>query len=407
MTKINSNKNRVMRTLCFVFIISVSFWNFACEQDQKNKENQIEKIVITVKGDANTKHAAESSFKTDKGSVWKTVKLEAEKRITCNDDYTIKEWKFDDEKGTGIPDTFKFEKDTAVFAVSRNKQENFTAAGVSFNMVKIAGTKEVLLGDKEQTDNLPHKVSLSSYWIGEMEVTQELYDSVMEEEHQWAFTESGETAPDEGEVQKKRPCDILSWYECAAFCNALTQKVSSLGKAFCVYYSDKEKTQLYTKADAENKKEVFADWSKGGFRLPTEAEWIYAAHGGEKQKYAGTDDPKMLGTVAWFVGNSNKRTHQTGLKTPNGYGLYDMTGNVCEWCWDWFDDIAENQQITENPKGPQEDASWGKVLRGGSWAYSMEEMLLVRRDCCGADGKIPFTPSVSRYLGMRLAKNAE
>lgn len=84
-----------------------------------------------------------------------------------------------------------------------------------------------------------------------------------------------------------------------------------------------------------------------------------------------------------------------------------MSGNVCEWVWDWFEEIGESSEVKANPKGPDTEQAWGKVLRGGSWAYDKKDMLIARRDSCGADGKIPFTPSVSRYLGMRLARNAK
>lgn len=181
-------------------------------------------------------------------------------------------------------------------APAKENSEIFKVGSADFKMIKIPAVEETLLGDSGQDDNKPHKVSLNAFWIAEFETVQELYDTVMGGNYPWAFSD----APHANEIQKKRPCDVLTWYECAAFCNELTKK--TLGENSCVYYSDEAKTKIFTKENAEVcknnyitvKANVFADWSKDGFRLPTEAEWAYAARGGKTGKYAGVNEDSEL-----------------------------------------------------------------------------------------------------------------
>ena len=102
------------------------------------------------------------------------------------------------------------------------------------------------------------------------------------------------------------------------------------------------------------------------FRLPTEAEWEYAARsGGEREKYAGTSQEGDLGQYAWYFVNSGRQTHPVGEKRPNGLGLYDMSGNVWEWCADWYGENYYQRSPKYNPGGPCNGSY--RVLRGGSW----------------------------------------
>ena len=128
------------------------------------------------------------------------------------------------------------------------------------------------------------------------------------------------------------PVEMVSWTECVAFCEKLG------------------------KGDGKQ------------YRLPTEAEWEYACRAGSQSTYYFGDDPKLLGDYAWFNGNANGNTHPVGQKKANAWGLFDMHGNVCQWCEDWYDANYYSNSPTDHPVNTT--AATGRVLRGGSWGFS-------------------------------------
>ena len=210
--------------------------------------------------------------------------------------------------------------------------ETITVNGVSFNMIKVQGGTftmgaTVEQGSGAESDEKPtHQVTLSDYYIGETEVTQELWQAVMGTTIQ-EQAKKGTYGTSLYGVGNSYPMYYISWDDCQTFITKLNQLT---GK---------------------------------NFRLPTEAEWEYAARGGQKSrgyKYAGSN---ALSDVAWCTGNSGSKTHPVKQKQANELGLYDMSGNVWEWCQDRHGSYSSNAQT--NPTGPSSGSY--RVSRGGGW----------------------------------------
>lgn len=219
-----------------------------------------------------------------------------------------------------------------VHAARRIANETFTVGGVSFTMVYVEGGTFTMGCTLEQggcgSDEKPtHSVTLSDYFIGETEVTQALWEAVMGTTVRQQRNKASTLWPMCGEGGNY-PMYYVSWDECCEFVKRLNQMTGRT------------------------------------FRLPTEAEWEYAARGGNKSsvyRYSGSNN---ISSVAWYDGNSGSSTHPVAQKQANELGLYDMSGNVWEWCSDWYGRSYYSSSPQSNPKGLSSGSS--RVLRGGS-----------------------------------------
>lgn len=224
-----------------------------------------------------------------------------------------------------------------------------TVNGIKYNMVWVEGGTFRMGATSEQgsdaySDEKPvHSVTLSSYYIGKTEVTQALWKAVMGNNPSYFKGDN-------------LPVEDVSWNDCQAF----IRKLNSL--------------------------------TGQNFRLPTEAEWEFACRGGNNSrgyKYSGSN---YIDNVAWHWDNSGKKTHPVATKSPNELGIYDMSGNVSEWCSDWKGDYSSGAQT--NPKGPY-DGSY-RVNRGGSWGCDARY--------CRSSDRCLNSPGYRRYyLGLRLS----
>ena len=235
---------------------------------------------------------------------------------------------------------------TSTTTASGNR--TFTINGVSFEMVAVKGGTFTMGGTSEQGseaegDEKPtHSVTLSDYYIGKFEVTQELWKAVMGNEP----TYNGGWTDQYGRGNNY-PAYRVSWNDIQKFIRKLNQKTGA------------------------------------NFRLPTEAEWEYAARGGNKSngyKYSGSNS---IDNVAWYTSNSGSKTHQVGIKSPNELGIYDMSGNVWEWCQDRYGSYSSGSQT--NPTGPSSGSY--RVPRGGSWFNSAGYCRVSNRDSNTPDGR--------------------
>lgn len=210
---------------------------------------------------------------------------------------------------------------------ANNSSYTVTVGGVSFNMIYVQGGSFEMGSNTGESDEKPiHTVTVSDYSIAEFEVTQELWQAVMGTTVRMQRDKENNSWPLRGEGSNY-PMYYVSWNEAQEFINELNRRT---GK---------------------------------NFRLPTEVEWEYAARGGNKSvgyQYAGSNN---LNDVAWNTDNSGSATHPVGQKRANELGLYDMSGNVWEWCSDWYGDYSTSAQT--NPKGASSGSY--RVYRGGSW----------------------------------------
>ena len=295
------------------------------------------------------------------GNILTKIKLKnsSEMRGTIKDDFIVFKLLSGSELGVspGKIKSIVFLKEviseTPEVDESEKKDTPFTSSStkVPENMVFVergSFTMGDTWGDGYNNEKPTHKVTFTyDFYIGKYEVTFDEYDAFCE------ATGLIETN-DEGSGRGQRPVINVSWWNAIAYCNWLSDK-ENLPKA----YDDKGN---FLDEDGN----ITTDPSKVvGYRLPTEAEWEYTARGGNKSKgykYSGSD---TIDEVAWYTSNSGSKTHEVGKKLPNELGIYDMNGNVWEWCGDFYANYSSPEQTN-----PYRNIGSSRVFRGGSWCNS-------------------------------------
>lgn len=194
----------------------------------------------------------------------------------------------------------------------------------------------------------PHEVSVSSFWMMKYPMTQREYKALMK------------VNPGNFQQHVDNPVQNVSWFDAVRCCN----KWSERDRLTPVYRLEGESPD-----GSDEETVVYTDFAANGYRLPTEAEWEYACRAGSTTDFHWGDSPDEWDRYAWHDRNSDDRVHVVGMRKPNRWGLYDMTGQVFEWCNDWFD--ADYYEFAEplNPRGPGDSVGEFKVMRGGAWAY--------------------------------------
>ena len=223
----------------------------------------------------------------------------------------------------------------------------FNIKGVTFKMIRVKGGMFLMGSNSGFNDEQPvHEVRVNSFSIGQTQVTQELWEVVMG------------TNPSSFKGNKK-PVENVSWNDCQTF----IQKLNKLtGKQF---------------------------------RLPTEAEWEFAARGGILSKGCTFSGSDSIDEVAWYEDNSGVTTHDVGIKSPNELGIYDMSGNVWEWCQDWYAGDYYSYCVDNNPIGAASGSN--RVNRGGGWYYNATS--------CRVANRGSYTPTGTYdNIGFRLAQ---
>ena len=274
----------------------------------------------------------------------------------------------------------------------------------SYEMVYVLGGTFTMGSSDSQDWSAPHEVTLSGFYLGKTEVTQKQWHTVMGTTIQELQTGAAPTDNTDYGRGDNYPVYYVSWYDALVFCNKLSM-AEGLSPAYSIGGStDPAAWGTVPRNSNATWNGVVMVTDSTGYRLPTEAQWEYAAKGGPSASdpykiYSGSD---TVDDVAWYDGNNGSSgehgygTKQVGTKAANELGIHDMSGNMFEWCWDWYKEFSDEAQT--DPEGASSGPD--RVFRGGDWFSPAEHVRSVRR----------FRDNPSRRddaLGFRLLRPAQ
>jgi len=266
---------------------------------------------------------------------------------------------------------------------SQKMEVNLEEGNIEMKSVKLEEGADV----SEKDEKPKHNVKLDDFYIGKTEVTQAQYESV---------TGSNPSYYKGSDL----PVEQLNWYKAVEFCNKLSER-EGLDNCYTIDLKEEDPNNLTEYRDLRYS--VICNFEANGYRLPTEAEWEYAARGGKLSKgykYSGSNGSfgSSLKDYAWYKSNSNGKTQPVGIKKPNELGIYDMSGNVWEMCWDWYAEDYYKNSPENNPAGARSGEF--RVMRGGSF-FGGEEF-------CPVSYRHTVNPILSGGSnGFRVVRRAE
>ena len=336
------------------------------------------------------------SYVTDHGIVPQAIDVKSGSVLTTDNLPKLKEtgWKF---KGWYTDSSYDEDKKAKVGHIVTTsftlyaKWDEYTGPDDDFIFVE-GGTFSMgsILGDSDEKP--VHNVTLNSFYICDHELTQGEYVAVM-----GTNPSSFKSNPANREAQENRPVEYVSWYDAIYFCNKYSESVG-LTPCYKVNGNTNVTRWNYTPHNGKSiSGTIICDMKVNGYRLPTEAEWEYAAKGGNQSNGYTYSGSNSIDSVAWYTNNSSSKTHEVKKKVANELELFDMSGNVYEWCWDWYTSSYSSDSVTD-PCG----ASTGtyRVIRGGCWCYDATT-------CRSADRTNGYPYCNGNGLGFRLVRSAQ